>query len=276
MAAAKAQVWTPRQLVGAGRARLPQRAEACRAATAVKLNTQRPRRLAPLRAKLFDEERQAELLYFDAMGVAEVTRLLFAAAEMPFKDNRYTIDFSSGKPQVEARHAEDKEAGAFSSNLGRLPLLRLPDGASIGQSKAIERLVARELGLMGGSEVEAAQIDAYCEHLRDIREAYAKAKGNPFAPPTEETEAALVKWFDEDMPTWMSKLEVATGASGSAVGSSLSLADVALFALLTQSISDERCVKSYAACPNISSVMAAVGSHEGVTRWLDTRPKTAF
>lgn len=53
------------------------------------------------------------------------------------QDNRYTIDFSSGKPQVEARHAEDKEAGAFSSNLGRLPLLRLPDGASIGQSKAI-------------------------------------------------------------------------------------------------------------------------------------------
>lgn len=40
---------------------------------------------APLRAKLFDAERQAELVYFDAMGVAETTRLLFAAAGMPFK-----------------------------------------------------------------------------------------------------------------------------------------------------------------------------------------------
>lgn len=141
---------------------------------------------------------------------------------------------------------------------------------------AAERLVARELGLMGASEVEAAQVDAYCEHIRDIREAYGKAKGNPFAPPTEETKAALNKWFDEDMPSWcenhtlerfpfalsktdlhhdmrhlsaathmrcclslpcrMSRLELATGPSGFAVGSSLSLADVSLFVLLTQVI----------------------------------------
>lgn len=47
------------------------------------------------------------------------------------------MDFSGGKPQVEARHAEDKEAGVFVPNLGRLPLLVLPDGATIGQSKPI-------------------------------------------------------------------------------------------------------------------------------------------
>lgn len=229
------------------------------------------------RAALFDAERQAELVYFDAMGVLEVTRTLFAAVKMPFKDNRYKVEISDGKPAVESRHAEDKEAGVFAANLNRLPLLVLPDGAVVGQSKAIERMVARELGLMGSTEVEAAQIDAYCEHVRDIREAFAKARGTPFGPKNAETEEKLVKWFDEDMPNWMARLEKATGDSGFAVGSKLSLADVALYIFLTQGISDqERCKKTYAACPSISGIVSGVGELEGVQMWLRDRPETMF
>jgi hypothetical protein len=47
------------------------------------------------------------------------------------------VEISDGKPAVESRHAEDKEAGVFAANLNRLPLLVLPDGAVVGQSKAI-------------------------------------------------------------------------------------------------------------------------------------------
>ncbi len=36
-------------------------------------------------AALFDKERQAEIRYFDARGAAETTRMVFAAAKMPFK-----------------------------------------------------------------------------------------------------------------------------------------------------------------------------------------------
>ena len=42
-------------------------------------------RLFRTQAALFDTERQAEIRYFDARGAAETTRMLFAAANMPFK-----------------------------------------------------------------------------------------------------------------------------------------------------------------------------------------------
>ena len=42
--------------------------------------------------------------------------------------------------------------------------------AEIGQSKAIERYIARRYGLLGANEIEAAQIDAITEHIRDAKE----------------------------------------------------------------------------------------------------------
>ena len=66
------------------------------------------------------------------------------------------------------------------------------DGQMIGESKAIERFVARLGGLMGANEVEAAQIDAMAEHVRDINTAYQKIR----AMKDEEKEAAMAKWGD--------------------------------------------------------------------------------
>ena len=53
------------------------------------------------------------------------------------QDVRYTIAFGEGGPKVEDQHATDKEAGVFAANLNRLPLLILPGGETIGQSKAM-------------------------------------------------------------------------------------------------------------------------------------------
>ena len=44
------------------------------------------------------------------------------------------------------------------------------DGKKIGQSKAIERYLAADFGMMGGSSVEAAQIDQLGETIRDLKE----------------------------------------------------------------------------------------------------------
>ena len=58
-------------------------------------------------------------------------------AVLPHQDVRYTIAFGEGGPKVEDQHAIDKEAGVFAANLNRLPLLILPGGETIGQSKAM-------------------------------------------------------------------------------------------------------------------------------------------
>ena len=59
-------------------------------------------------------------------------------------------------------------------NLDRAPVMVVSsvDGttAEIGQSKAIERYIARRYGLLGANEIEAAQIDAITEHIRDAKE----------------------------------------------------------------------------------------------------------
>ena len=121
---------------------------------------------------------RATLRYFDARGAAEVIRTIFAAANVDYEDYRYTFSMDGPKPQICEQHGVDKEAGMFDANLKRLPVLEV-QGEMIGQSRAIERFVAKDLGLMGKGKIDEAKIDAICEHVRDLRDAYQKARGNP-------------------------------------------------------------------------------------------------
>merc|ERR1712060_332658 len=130
---------------------------------------------------------------------------------MEFKDGK--PDFSTIKrPEFDAA----KAAGELDASGGKVPLLTV-DGAKIGQSKAIERYLAKALGLGGSSDAEFAQIDAVAETVRDIKDAYQKAKGDP------ETKE---KFFNEDMPNALGALEksLPAQAAGSpfVIGSSIS------------------------------------------------------
>ena len=222
-------------------------------------------------------KRKATLRYFDARGAAEVIRTIFAATNVDYEDYRYTFSMDAGqKPKICEQHGVDKDAGVFDANLKRLPILEF-DGQRIGQSRAIERFVAKDLGLMGKGKIEEAEIDAYCEHIRDLREAYQKVRGNPFAPSTPEIDAAKEKWYDETMKQWMEKIENITCENGYAVGNKLSLADIVLYCTLTQAFSDgEKAMASYANCPKISAIVKQVGENEGVINWLATRPDNKF
>ena len=180
------------------------------------------------------------------------------------------------KPQICDQHGVDKESGVFDANLMRLPILEV-GSEQIGQSRAIERYVAKDLGLMGKGKIQEAQIDAYCEHIRDLRDAYSKVRGNPFAPATPEIEEAKEKWFSETMPTWMKKIETVTGDNGFAVGDKMSLADIVLYCALTQAFSDaDKASASFADCEKISAVLENVGGNKGVQKWLETRPDNKF
>lgn len=216
------------------------------------------------------------LRYFDAKGAAEVIRTLFAATGVEFEDYRYTFSMDGPKPTICDQHGVDKDAGMFNSNLKRLPVLEF-QGQRIGQSRAIERFVAKDLGLMGKGALQEAEIDAYCEHVRDLREAYQKVRGNPFAPTTPEIEAAKEKWYNETMKQWMEKIECITGEGGYAIGRKMSLADIVLYCALTQSFSDgEKAMAACANAPKVRAVVDEVGRNKGVQEWLRTRPDNRF
>jgi len=109
-----------------------------------------------------------KLTYFDGRGVAEVGRLVFAAAGVAFEDHRI--------PYEEDRHSwlVVKKDYYFE----KIPELTVNGKEHVPQSKAIERFLARRFGLYGSNEYEAALIDGYGEQIRDILLAYNQARSD--------------------------------------------------------------------------------------------------
>ena len=145
-----------------------------------------------------------KLVYFDARGVVENARILLAISNIPYEDQRFSIKpAASGSGFEYPEFAAFKAQGELKANMDRAPLLFVGTDV-IGQSKAIERYVARRGGLMGSNDIEAAQIDCICEHIRDIKEKYGKVRAIADAA---EKETAMSKWFDTELSEWLTKLE---------------------------------------------------------------------
>jgi hypothetical protein len=92
--------------------------------------------------------KKIKLVYFDAKGVVEMTRIMFKISGVDFEDSRFSIKVKEG-----GEFAVAKETGVLQANMDRAPVLLVGD-VSIGQSKAIERYVAKTCNMMGnGDEV---------------------------------------------------------------------------------------------------------------------------
>ena len=222
-----------------------------------------------------------ELKYFDGRGVVETSRVILALAEAEYTDTRFEIAPGSfDAPEFK----KAKESGDLDANLGRAPLL-VVDGAPIGQSKAIERFLAKKFGFMGDSEIEAAQIDCIAEHCRDIKDAQAKKGFSMFTrDKTDEEKAELKKeWYETDMPAMMEKLEKAvaltSGKSGYAVGEKITYADIAIFSLIKDPMiksEQEACVKAAENCALLLTIADKIASESNVSKWIESRPESMF
>ena len=206
---------------------------------------------------------QFQLKYFDARGAAEGCRLIFAIAGEEYEDTWY--DIVPGKMESPAFSAA-KEGGDLAMNLDRAPVLITPEGVTIGQSKAIERFLARRFGLMGDNDTDGALVDCIAEHCRDVKDAQMRKRFSMFVKDkTEEEKAEAQKeWFETDMPSMLAKIErmieqVAT-SKGFAVGSSLSYADVCIYSLLKECfpIYQEATLKAAKDCPKLLEICQSV------------------
>jgi len=157
-----------------------------------------------------------KLTYFNGRGLAEITRLLFAAAGVAYTDVRL----------------ENKEWEALkpTAPFGQIPILEV-NGKPLAQSQAIQRYVAREHGLMGASELEALAIDSIVDAVTDdARKNFNTARNIKDA---EEKKAKLAAYFKTDWPAWGNKFSTVLSCNnegkGWFVGNKLSLADVVVF-----------------------------------------------
>uniref|UniRef100_A0A914PK29 glutathione transferase n=1 Tax=Panagrolaimus davidi TaxID=227884 RepID=A0A914PK29_9BILA len=101
-----------------------------------------------------------KLTYFNLRGIAEAIRLMFHYLEVPFEDIR-----------IDSTDPEKWEKFKPTTPQGKLPLLEV-DGVVIPQSYAIARFIAKRYNLAGKDDIEAAQIDALADFLRDMQYEY--------------------------------------------------------------------------------------------------------
>eukprot|EP00587_Corethron_hystrix_P007288 CAMPEP_0113309342 /NCGR_PEP_ID=MMETSP0010_2-20120614/7429_1 /TAXON_ID=216773 ORGANISM="Corethron hystrix, Strain 308" /NCGR_SAMPLE_ID=MMETSP0010_2 /ASSEMBLY_ACC=CAM_ASM_000155 /LENGTH=249 /DNA_ID=CAMNT_0000164585 /DNA_START=38 /DNA_END=787 /DNA_ORIENTATION=- /assembly_acc=CAM_ASM_000155 len=225
---------------------------------------------------------QLELKYFDLRGAAETARIILAVAGADYKDTRYKIEPGTfNAPEFTA----EKESELLNANLGRVPLLIVDGEGLIGQSKSIERFLARKFDLMGNNEVEAAQIDCISEHCRDVKDAAMRKGFSMFTKDKtdEEKAAARKEWFEDEMPAMLKKIEKAvelsSGEKGYAVGMATSYADIALFSLLKDCTlqSDQKdTLKAAEECVSLLAISDRIANDEGVSKWINERPVTNF
>lgn len=143
-------------------------------------------------------------------------------------------------------------ADGLESNLGRMPVATIGE-ESFGQSVAINFVLASEHGLMGSNTFEAGHILSIAEHLKELAGAYGKLV--PWG--TDPTPENLDLWFDGGAKdstgpadrdgaatrylTWfMGRIEATLGSGGFAVGDKLSLADVMLFLIFFDTLTEDQ------------------------------------
>lgn len=211
-----------------------------------------------------------KVVYFAAYGRVETSRMMLAMNGEDFDDFRYPISFGTPGDMSTIKRDEfdgDQAAGKFDFGMNMIPVIEA-GGFKLAQSKAIERYLAKKLGMMGKTLEEEAWVDTINEHVGDIAAAFGGKSSDE-------------KWFKEAMPAYMKKLETTLGEStGFAVGDKVSLADVALYRLLKdmQPAYDPKFLAdveaSYGACPKVKAIVANLDNHAGLQKWLSERPKS--
>lgn len=219
------------------------------------------------------------LQYFDIRGVAETCRVLLAIGGEEYDDARYKIDPATfNSPEF----LEAKRNGDLKMNLNRAPILVTDTGRVIGQSKAIERFLARRFGLMGHNPEDEAIIDCIAEHCRDVKDA-ARLKGfSKFTKNKTDEEKARDRkeWFEVDMPKFLLSIEDAISETstspGFSFGSAPTYGDVAIWALLRDCFPDdiEDTAKAAEHCKALNAIADQIASNPSVSKWLNKRPKT--
>ena len=150
-------------------------------------------------------------------------------------------------------------------------MLTLASGRQIGQSRSIQRLVARHTGLYPEDPLDASDVDGLMDALDDFQSA-VNATGRGLEG--EEKNAARKKGIEtegENTHTKLSKIEANCGADGFAVGGKLTIADLHLAATTTLIISgffDGIPKTALDKFPNVLAIRKNVASNPNVAKYL--------
>ncbi|KAH9508175.1 Glutathione S-transferase 3 [Bulinus truncatus] len=197
-----------------------------------------------------------KLIYFNARGRAEISRLVLTAAGQTFQDIRLTRDEWTSKKQ--------------DSPFGQLPVLEI-DGRKYAQSLAIATYLAREFGLYGQTNEDGLAIDQVVQLSVDFSSSLSRSHRER----DEAKKAKLLKKVKEDdAPRYLSYFEklLRENGSGYFVTSSMTLADICVYELIDSII--KRGVINLQQFPLVQGLIQLVENNNNIKNYLDTRKQT--
>jgi len=204
-----------------------------------------------------------KLTYFNRRGRAEICRLVFAAANVEFTDNRIERD--------------QWPALKDSTPFGQIPMLEV-DGVKLCQSNACARYLARKFNLAGKTDIDQAQADMIVDCLEDS----IKPILTFFFEKDEAKKAeAKKKYVDEQLPSYLTLLEkllVANqGGAKFFVGSELTWADLSFINFVGWSaMAGADPSNVLAKFPKLAALKEKVEKVPNIAAWIAKRPKTEF
>ena len=211
------------------------------------------------------------LIYLAARGRAEVIRLALAEAGVDYDEHHV----GRGTPPAGGRptdFAELKAQGVLP--FGAVPVWEEP-GLRLAQSAAILSHLGRRHGLRGAGAVEEARCDELLGAVDDVRGELRKlSQAAPADRPAvrrELQERLLPRWFGD----LERHLEPRLDATGFAVGTSLTVADLALWYLL-EIVHDNGMEATFEGCPALVAFFGRVAARPRVASYLASPRRPAL
>ncbi|OQV16921.1 putative Hematopoietic prostaglandin D synthase [Hypsibius exemplaris] len=197
---------------------------------------------------------QYKLVYFNARGLAEAARFIFAYSKVAYEDVRI-------------------EQEAWPALKSKTPFLQLPyleiNGKPYGQSAAFTRLLAKKYKLAGTTDEEQAQVDAIVDYMKDVVASMIKWF-------TEKDEAVKAKLLEEfrtvSLPSQLDVLQQHLGKADYFVPSGPTFADFSVASMLFT------IVKYFPGTldkhPQLKEHMDRVHALPGIKEWVAKRPES--
>nr|XP_039256145.1 hematopoietic prostaglandin D synthase-like [Styela clava] len=196
-----------------------------------------------------------KLTYFNIMGRAELTRVMFAQAGVKYEDVRLTPEeWGKMKP---------------SSVFGQLPMLEV-DGVQYCQSPAINSYLSKKFGFSGKTEEERMRVEmiGFCIHDMAMKIPYMEKD-------EQKRKEGFERAFKEDVPPLLQKLEALIkqnkNGDGYFVGE-LSSADMGW--MLMADYFKLKCPDLLKAVPKLAALAKKVAAEPKISAWIKSRPKT--
>lgn len=198
------------------------------------------------------------LIYFNARGLAELTRWLLAYADITYKDERI----------------EEADWPAKKSTIigGKVPVLMV-DGKPLPQSLAIARYVAKEAGLVPQDNLKAAFCDAAADTLAEMMGEVYKVL---FSSKTEEEKKQQIKEevYPNVVEPILTRLQKRLSEKEWFAGDTLTWTDLHLSVVFGEM--QKRRPEFLTPFPAVDALVQKVRALPKIKEWIEKAPDTKF